>query len=465
MSTTNFRETTLARMQAITTRLETLNAKHRLSAADDVEHTRLVDEFDNLRAELDKLDQLDAMQHGLKTGRCKIDTGSQDRHTTYGGTVRDHAMRLIDRRHKTGRLTDDAAETVEKLTANPAAARWAVATGTPEYERAFTKLFTGTNGHLRWTNEESAAYRAVEELRFEQRALGIGSNGHGGGAMLPLHLDPAILLTNTGTTSSLRQIARVETIATNTWHGVTSAGVTAEWRDEHAESSDGTPDLDDPTVPVHRGSAFVPYSFEIEQDAEQFLTELAKLLLDSALQLSEKAYTTGSGTGEPTGFVTALAAASPSVQVTPDTAETLGASDLYKVQNALPPRFQANSTWAANLTVWNVLRQMETGNGALKFPGLQDVPAHLLGRPAVEQSHMDGTWNAAQTADNHVLTIGDFKQFLIVDRIGATLERVEHLVGSSRRPTGQRGALLWFRTGSDVLVPNAFRMLNIATTA
>ena len=54
---------------------------------------------------------------------------------------------------------------------------------------------------------------------------------------------------------------------------------------------------------------------------------------------------------------------------------------------------------------------------------------------------------------------------MIVDRIGSTLELVPHLVGSSRRPTGQRGALLWFRTGSNVVVPQAFRMLNIATTA
>jgi hypothetical protein len=30
----------------------------------------------------------------------------------------------------------------------------------------------------------------------------------------------------------------------------------------------------------------------------------------------------------------------------------------------------------------------------------------------------------------------------------------------NRRPTGQRGALLWFRTGSDVVVTNAFRLLN-----
>ena len=38
-------------------------------------------------------------------------------------------------------------------------------------------------------------------------------------------------------------------------------------------------------------------------------------------------------------------------------------------------------------------------------------------------------------------------------------------MGANRRPTGQRGALLWFRTGSNVVVPQAFRLLNVATTA
>jgi predicted phage gp36 major capsid-like protein len=50
---------------------------------------------------------------------------------------------------------------------------------------------------------------------------------------------------------------------------------------------------------------------------------------------------------------------------------------------------------------------------------------------------------------------------VIVDRIGNTLELIPNLVGANRRPTGQRGALLWFRTGSDSVVDNAFRLLNV----
>ena len=51
-----------------------------------------------------------------------------------------------------------------------------------------------------------------------------------------------------------------------------------------------------------------------------------------------------------------------------------------------------------------------------------------------------------------------------VRKLTPWLELVPHLVGSNRRPTGQPGALLWFRTGSNVVVPNAFRLLSIPTT-
>ncbi|MFV8232593.1 phage major capsid protein [Mycolicibacterium fortuitum] len=465
------RDAAVTRMEQAHTRMEQLGGKHRMSKADETEFDQLREEFEELRDHVERLDRRTDIAKAATGGgsRMRIDRGSigEDQAPLTG--TRDAALRTVDAKIKAGTLGTGGAETVERLVGNGEtwAARWAVAAGSDAYERAFAKWYTGgSTGHLRWTPEEADAYRRVEGLRDELRALGIGGSGNGGDAMVPLSLDPAILLSNNGSTSSLRQIARVETIATNSWNGVSSAGVTAEWRDEFEESSDGTPTLDDPSVPVHRGSAFVPYSFEVEQDAVRFVAELQKILLDSALQLSDAAYTTGTGTGEPTGFITSLVASAGTVPlIAPATAETLVAGDVYAVQNALPPRFQANARWTANLAILNTLRQMETTNGALKFPSLQDNPPSLLGRMVHEQSNMDGTFNAAATASNYLLAYGDWSQFLIVDRIGATMERVDHLLGSNRRPNGSRGALLWWRTGSDVLMPQAFRLLNIATTA
>ena len=88
----------------------------------------------------------------------------------------------------------------------------------------------------------------------------------------------------------------------------------------------------------------------------------------------------------------------------------------------------------------------------------------LLGRTMYENSNMDGTFDAAATANNYLPLDGALENSVVVDRLGSTLDLVPHLVGSNRRPIGQRGALLWFRTGSNVVVPNAFRLLSIPTT-
>ena len=384
--------------------------------------------------------------------------------------VRDAAMRSLDAAVASKRLNEDGAELVETLMRTgpePAQSwtrRWAEHAGNPDYERAFSKLLANPDrGHLTWTPAEADAYRRVEALATEQRAMSL--TGASGGHMVPMHLDPAVILTSNGSRNPLRQICRVVQIAGSSWNGVTSAGVTAEWKAEAAEVADASPTLAQPNIPVHLGDAYVPYSFELEGDAANLMGELGKLLADSADQLTATAYTTGTGSGQPKGIITALSVVAGS-KVDPGIAETIAASDIYKVAAALPPRFQPNAAWSASLPVLNALRQFETGNGALTFPGLQDANPTLLGRAVHENSNMGGLPNPGATAQNYPLLYGDFANgMVIVDRIGATLETIQHVVGPNNRPTGQRGALLWFRTGSDVVNPNALRTLAVPTTA
>jgi predicted phage gp36 major capsid-like protein len=79
---------------------------------------------------------------------------------------------------------------------------------------------------------------------------------------------------------------------------------------------------------------------------------------------------------------------------------------------------------------------------------------------------MDGASDPAAIANNYVGPYGDVANaFYIVDRVGSTLELMPNLVGANQRPAGPRSALLWFRTGSAVVAPEAMRMLEIPTTA
>ncbi|MGW6120212.1 phage major capsid protein [Nocardia sp. NPDC055165] len=379
------------------------------------------------------------------------------------------AMRHLDANVKADILRAESASTVERLMGkgNTAARtwteRWAASAGSPEYTRAFAKLAADPHrGHMLFTPEEAEAFRAVQSLN-EERAMSVGGSGQ---YIVPTHLDPAIVLSNGGSNNPLRAISRVVTTTSDSWNGVTSAGATAEWTAEATEFADGSPTLAPAPIPVHKGDVFVPYSFELEGDGLSFVQQLQGVLADAAEQQNATAYTTGNGSTAPKGIITSLVASAGSVPlISPTTAETFAAADIYKVQNALPARFSANAKWNAHLATLNSARQFETINGSIKFPELTQNPPMLLGRPVFENSNMDGVLNAAATESNYNLLYGDFSQFVIVDRVGSTVEIVQHLVGDNRRPTGQRGMVLWYRTGSDVLVPNAFRLLNIATTA
>ncbi|MDH6461769.1 HK97 family phage major capsid protein [Micromonospora sp. A200] len=426
------------------------------------------DEIAKLRdEEMDMIRQL-AENPANREGGSVGQPYGHDASRARGAGERDQALRTIERSAKAGMLVDHAAERATELVERsgaPAdqsiAARWVTTTGDEAYRSAFVKMLADpVRGHMLWTQQEQAAYQAVAGVQAEMsRAMSLTDAS--GGYMVPLTLDPALNLTSDGSVNPLRRIARVVQTATESWTGLTTAGATSEWKAEAAQAADGSPAVDDTPIPVHFGDTFVPYSYEIGMDGRNFLEELRKVMLDSADQLMATAYTTGSGSGQPKGIVTALAGTASEINTTGT--EAIVASDAFALQNALPARFQARAQWAMHLAIINTFRQFETTAGALKFPEITN--GQLLNRRLNELSNMDGSISATATANNYVALYGDFSNFVIVDRIGTTLELIPNLVGANGRPTGQRGAFLWFRTGSDVLVPQAFRMLDVPTTA
>ncbi|MGD1257708.1 phage major capsid protein [Mycobacterium seoulense] len=367
-------------------------------------------------------------------------------------------MRGLERAVKGG-LAERAAEVVERLLDNGTdverswVSRWVTDTGSEHYRSAFAKLLLHgeQRAGLEFTPAERAAFDRVTRLKTEQRAMSLTDSL--GGFMVPFELDPAIAITNAGSVNPLLQIAEVKAVISDIWHGVSSAGVVSEWLAEAAEASDASPTLAEPTIPNYKASTFVPFSVEVAGDAVSFMSEIGKLMNDGMLQLLNAAFTTGSGIGNPTGIITALTGGSSVVNTA--TGGTLAASDVYAAQSSLGPRYQGNARWVANLAVLNALRQMETSNGALMFPSLQNDPPTLLGRPAHELSNMDNT----VVAGKNLLVYGDFSQYVVTQRVGSSLELIPHLFGANRRPTGQRGAWLWARYGADSINDAAFRML------
>jgi predicted phage gp36 major capsid-like protein len=54
---------------------------------------------------------------------------------------------------------------------------------------------------------------------------------------------------------------------------------------------------------------------------------------------------------------------------------------------------------------------------------------------------------------------GDFGSFLVVDRVGVSLIYEPLVKSTTALPTGQAGWFMFWRTSSQVAIPNAFRVM------
>ena len=352
-------------------------------------------------------------------------------------------------------------------------ARFVVETSDRDYFRAFAAWMRDpVSGGHEWTEPERAAVRRVKLL---ERAMALGAGGTGG-FLVPYELDPSVVIAGveamcedafdlhgvsatTNFHSPLREIARVDTTAQNEKRYVTSLGVTSTWTDEAAQQTDDSPALLQPTIAVKKGAAFVPVSLELFEDSG-IAQEIAKLFAD-AKAVQEALGFTITQTGGPAGIITALVAAGGGTIIATGT-NVLAQGDLYANQAALPARWRPNAKWMMNLSILNGYRQLPQATG-LNYSIVDDsgpLP-RALGWPIYENSSMDGTLTGA--AADYLVLSGDFQQFAIVDRVGTTIEVIPHLFGANQRPTGQRGFYMHFRTGSNVLVADAFRLSNFST--
>jgi HK97 family phage major capsid protein/HK97 family phage prohead protease len=325
-----------------------------------------------------------------------------------------------------------------------ALARRMLATGSPLYDRAFGKavLARSTSG---LTAEEA-------------RALSVGSDSDGGFAV-PFQLDPTIILTSDGSSNPLRQISRVETIVGKEWQGVTSAGITVTRTPEVQEATDDAPDLDQPVVRPSAVHAFVPFSMDVEQDWTRLRAEMTRLLNNAKDDEEAESFVNGDGSlisgggHQPDGIAAGLAAASEVPGGASFTSQDL--YDLEAGDNGLGERFLARAVWLANRSIYNLVRQFDTAGGADLWVRLgAGQPAELIGYSAFRASAMPSS------PTGRYLILGDFNEFLVVDRVGMSVELVPHLFGAARRfPTGQRGIYARWRNTTKILVDNAFRVL------
>jgi len=375
---------------------------------------------------------------------------------------RARAFSAIERMHgTTDRIRQAATQMVERWDDEDGRlSRLVLASSEPTYMRAWSKLAAaGTRGVN--VQLEADERQAVERVQQFARAMSLTDNA--GGYLVPFQLDPTVILTGDGSYNQIRQLARTVVATGDTWNGVSSGDVSWSFDAEASEVSDDATTFAQPTVPVYLAEGFVPISRQAFQDAANVTQEVGRLLARGKDNLETTAFTTGSGSGQPTGIVTALVASSPTVIVNSAGADTFALADVYALDSALPERYhgQERTGWCGHRLTWNKIRQFDTAGGAGLFADnlTRGIPNALLDEKRITSEGMDGTYGSGE---NYILILGDWDNYVIADRVGMSVEFIPHLFSTSNnRPKNQHGWLAYSRVGADSVNDGAFRILDI----
>jgi HK97 family phage major capsid protein len=374
------------------------------------------------------------------------------------GDLISRALSAIENDNRRRVLGDDRAEAAtRKVEHQPHIARHLLLTGSDEYQEAFAAYLNDPLGDGR---------------RQAERALSLSTGS--AGFLLPYVLDPTIVLTSNGSTNPYRQLASVKQTTSNAWQGVNSAGVTASLLAEAASATDASPTVGQIQIWPQKFAAWVFGSFEEIGDTN-FADQLPGLLSDAKDIVEETQFAIGTGgTGNsaaPNGVLHALgtaqkvAAAEGTGGVFTGTAVGQAASNVYNVQAALGPRFRKSGSvgWVANITNINKLRNLDQYGGSAFWANFgDDTPEQLVGKPIHESPSLTGSTGTGTGTGSAVLLYGDWSKFYVIDRVGTSMIYEPMITGTgsgANLPTGQAGWFYYWRAGSDVATPNAFRWL------
>jgi HK97 family phage major capsid protein/HK97 family phage prohead protease len=323
--------------------------------------------------------------------------------------------------------------------------------GSPTYRAGFWKQLQG----LPLSREEQQAMAAGALL--EARSVLTANTG---GVTVPIQIDPTLIPVSNGVLNPFRLVSRNVTTTSYIWQGVTQAGITFTYRAEGATMADNAPTLVARPIQPERADAFIPFSWEVGQDWGSLEGQLAEAIQDGkdAAEATNFAAGAGHASNQPQGV---LIGAGTLVGTSGGTA--LAVADVYALENALPPRYQANAIWLTTNAVGQRVRQLVAAAGPAQWGDSLAVgqPERLLGHPIYKASTV-GTAGASLATTTKWGIIGDFSRYVIVDRIGLSIRVIDNLfagntAGGLSYPVGMSGVVAFYRNSAGVVDSNAFR--------
>ncbi len=188
-------------------------------------------------------------------------------------------------------------------------------------------------------------------------------------------------------------------------------------------------------------SKLIPVSMQLLQDSEfDFPTLLRDLFVERVGRITNEHFTTGTGSGQPRGVVTAA----PTINAAANNAIT--ADEIIDLQHSVDPAYRkARSNWfMMNDDTLKSVRKLKDLDGQFLWqPGLRaEQPDLLLGKPYIINQDM-----ASIGALNTVMLSGDFSKYIIRDVMNFEFFRLDEVL----RTKAQVGFIGFQRTDGDLI--------------
>lgn len=224
----------------------------------------------------------------------------------------------------------------------------------------------------------------------------------------------------------MRQLATVMTTDSDTLHVPSLLSrPRAAFRAEAAVKSTSTVDFAENVLTPYSLAAIVTLSRELVADAKlgvgaSIVSKVGELMAQAIAEREDRAFWTGSGSGEPTGlnsytFTTVAAGA--------------GASDAVKADSLirsfwrLGQGYRNRAAFVANSQTWEKVATLKDSQNNYLLSRLGDSPYRtILGRPIYEQNNLEAG----------VIFVGDFSPYVIADREGVRIDTSEEATVASQ---------------------------------
>lgn len=169
-------------------------------------------------------------------------------------------------------------------------------------------------------------------------------------------------------------------------------GIQAYWRSEGSQMTPSRLATKAETLKLHELYAFVTATEELLEDAPRLTNRLTVKAPQAIRFKADESIVTGTGAGQPLGFLNANYAGRVTVAAeSGQAAATINSNNLSKMYSRILPSSLGRSVWLANTDVMEQLMHLTIGNQPIWTPfnaGFKAAPGGLLlGRPIVFTEH------------------------------------------------------------------------------